>query len=301
MKILSIGEILWDVIGPDEHLGGAPFNFSAHAARLGHEVAFVSAVGDDDRGRLAQTRARELGVLTQYLKTLSQKPTGIVTVNLDDPGRPRYTLHRPAAYDFPELTEQELQAIRAWRPVWIYFGTLHQMSPAAERLTRLLLESNPSAKRFYDVNLRKDSSSSGLIATLLASADVVKLNDEEAEKLTRMLDFPSGGLEDFCRRASERFALKTVCVTRGSHGCGLLASGEYLEAPGYRVNVADTIGAGDAFAAALLHELGAGRPPSEAADFANRVGALVASQPGAVPDWSPYSAYALNRAESPTA
>ena len=300
MKILSIGEILWDVIGPDEHLGGATFNFCAHAARLGHEVAFVSAVGDDDRGRRAQNRAGELGVVTCYLKTLPQKPTGTVTVALDAAGQPSYTLHRPAAYDFPELTEQESRAIQAWRPDWIYFGTLHQISPTAERLTRLLLESSPSAKRFYDVNLRKDSYNVSLIEKLLPSADVVKLNDEEADELVRMLDFPSGSPEDFCRRVADRFALEVVCVTRGGRGCALLTAGEYLEAPGYPVNVADTIGAGDAFAAALLHGLGVGRTPGEAADFANRVGALVGSQPGAVPDWSPGQAYELDRVERPT-
>ena len=297
MKILSIGEILWDVIGPDEHLGGATFNFCAHAARLGHEVAFVSAVGDDDRGRRAQNRAGEFGVVTCYLKTLPQKPTGTVTVALDAAGQPSYTLHRPAAYDFPELTEQESRAIQAWRPDWIYFGTLHQISPTAERLTRLLLESNPSAKRFYDINLRKDSYNVSLIESLLPSADVVKLNEDEARELVRILSFPQGNTEDFCRRAADRFALEVVCVTRGGCGCSLLAAGEYLEAPGHPVNVADTIGAGDAFAAALLHGLGGGRTPSEAADFANRVGALVASQPGAVPDWSTAQADALDRVE----
>ena len=293
MKILSIGEILWDVVGPEEYLGGAPFNFSAHAARLGHEVAFVSAVGDDYRGRRAQTRAGELGVQTRYLKTLSQWPTGVVTVVLEDPGRPSYTLHRPAAYDFPELTELEFLAIRAWRPDWIYFGTLYQISPTAERLTGALFESNPSAKRFYDVNLRKDSYNLSLVEKLLFQADVVKLNDEEAEVLMRALDFPSGSLEAFCRSAADRFSLEAVCITRGRRGCSLLTAGEYVEAPGCSVRVSDAIGAGDAFAAALLEGLRTGRPPRDAADFANRVGALVASQPGAVPDWSLGQAYAL--------
>ncbi len=298
MRILSIGEILWDVVGTHEHLGGAPFNFAAHAARLGHEVHFVSALGGDDRGRRARGRADELGVLTPFLKTLPHQSTGMVTVSLAGAGQPSYTLHRPAAYDFPELTAQELEAIHTWRPDWVYFGTLHQISAPAERLTRLLLEGNPTAKRLYDVNLRKRWYNDRLVVGLLEAAHVVKLNQQEAGEVATMAGLPSGTLEDFCRCAAERFALEAVCVTRGARGCSLLADGQYLEAPGYPVKVADTIGAGDAFAAALLHGLAGERPPREAADFANRVGALVASQPGAVPDWSPSQASDLTEQSS---
>src|ERR1700694_394485 len=100
MRLIGVGEILWDVIGVTEHLGGAVFNLCAHAARLGHDVSLISAVGDDARGRLALARAAELGVSTRFIETVPGQPTGTVTVTVDANGQPSYVIHRPAAYDF---------------------------------------------------------------------------------------------------------------------------------------------------------------------------------------------------------
>jgi fructokinase len=116
---------------------------------------------------------------------------------------------------------------------------------------------------------------------------VVKLNDAEVEAVSRMFGTAETGLESFCRGGTERFGWQAVCVTRGSEGCALLLGGQYLEIPGYRVTVADTVGAGDAFAAALVHGIHSGWPAREIGDFANRLGALVASRPGGVPAWTP--------------
>ena len=214
MRIAAIGEILWDVIGEQEHLGGAPFNFSSHAARLGHEVRFISAIGDDNRGRLARRRARELGLSTRHLRTVPGQPTGTVTVTIDATGQPAYTLDRPAAYDFPQLAEPELAATQEWQPDWVYFGTLHQISSDAASLTRLLIEWIPRAKRLYDVNLRRDSYNASLVTGLLEAASVVKLNEQEAVEVSAMLGFSAGPLDDFCRRVADRFSLEAVCVTR---------------------------------------------------------------------------------------
>lgn len=287
MRIISIGEILWDVFPDGEHLGGASFNLAAHLARLGHEVYFVSAVGNDSRGRKALTRAAVLGLSAEYIRTVREAATGIVSVSLDEAGRPAFVIHRPAAYDFAGPEQQDLERLRARHPDWICFGTLHQMNPRANALTRNLTDSVPGARRFYDVNLRRDSYTPELVATLLETADVAKLNNNEVTALGAMLGLPSATPEEFCRRNAERFGWEAVCVTRGEEGSSALVRGEYVEAPGYTVRVADTVGSGDAFAAAFLHGLGSGWPPYEIADFANRVGALIASRPGAIPEWSP--------------
>src|SRR5512143_1848530 len=129
MIIVAIGAVLWDVFDKGEHIGGAPFNFAAHAARLGHNVLFVSAVGEDDRGRRALRRMRELGLSTHYVRRTPQAATGHVTVYVDSAGQPRFTIHRPAAYDFPALSDADMRAIAAFRPDWICFGTLEQLSP----------------------------------------------------------------------------------------------------------------------------------------------------------------------------
>jgi len=317
MKILSIGEILWDVIQGTEHLGGAPFNFAAHARRLGHDVRFISAVGADARGRLALARAGELGLSTRFVRVAPDQPTGIVTVALDAGGQPRFTIHRPAAYDFPHIREEDLRDLLDPEPDWIYFGTLQQTSAEARALTARLMEAAPAAKRFYDVNLRAGCYTASLAGELIRRAAVVKLNEEEVCEVEQMMGMeqdrhavrderaaadygdrsliPHGGtaLMRFCERGAERFGWEAACVTRAAAGCVAWVAGQSIEAPGYRVEVADAVGAGDAFAAAFLHGLGAGWPPRRIADFANRVGALVASRAGAIPEWTLEEAEAL--------
>ena len=266
MKLLSIGEILWDLFDGAAHLGGAPFNLAVHARRLGHDVRFVSAVGDDDLGRAALAEARRLGIATDSIATVAA-PTGTVTVAVDAAGQPSFTIHRPAAYDCIPARAVDFE------PEWIAFGTLLQTTPAMHRLIMDLIEAHPRARRFYDVNLRPASHTPELVQTLLRVATAVKVNDAEAAALGYH------SLEAFCR------GWEAACVTRGAAGCALQVNGEYCECPGYVVKVVDTVGAGDAFSAAFLHGLDQAWPAARIGDFANRVGALVASRPGATPDW----------------
>ncbi len=294
MNVISVGELLWDVFESGEHLGGAPFNFAAHAARLGHNVHFLSAVGDDERGRRALERMGVLGLSTRFVRVVQGHPTGTVTVKLGSDGVPAFRIHRPAAYDCLELSDDELAELSSQNPNWIYYGTLHQVSPAARRLTERLVAANPRARRFYDVNLRVDSYTPALVVELLGTADVVKLNEDEVLAVEQMLGEPHRPLEAFCRACAGRFGWRAVCVTRGPHGCAVRIRAEYLEAAGYPVTAVDTVGAGDAFAAAFLHGLGGGWAPARIADFANRVGALVAGREGAVPPWTVEECLALS-------
>ena len=124
MTIFSIGEILWDVFPDSVRLGGAPFNFAVNAHRLGHRVIFLSAVGNDDRGRDALQRAAALGLTTEFIQTAADQLTGSVSVRLDAEGHPDFTIHRPAAYDCLTLDDAQLQRLAELRPDWIYFGTL---------------------------------------------------------------------------------------------------------------------------------------------------------------------------------
>jgi fructokinase len=286
MHAIGIGEILLDLIGDSEYLGGAVLNFSVQLSRLGHCVSFVSAVGNDARGHLALTKARELGLDTRFIRTIRAPGTGIVTVTVDASGQPSYVIHRPAAYDFASLEEADFAALASPPPNWIAFGTLFSMHPHARQLLHTAIQRFPQARRFYDINLRRDSYTPELVASLCQLAQVVKLNDVEVGMVGQMFATPETTLESFCRSYAARFGWQAVCVTRGSAGCAILLAGEYLELPGYRVKVADTVGAGDAFAAALVHGIHAGWPAHQVADFANRLGALVASRSGGVPAWT---------------
>lgn len=293
MKIISIGEVLWDVVGSDEHLGGAPFNFSAHVHRLGHQVYFVSGVGRDDRGRRILERLRAMGISTDAVAVDDQLPTGYVSVTLAAGGQPNFVIHRPAAYDAPRLDAALGSALSSPPPDWICYGTLAALSPQALGAIHTLIRTNPSASRFYDINLRPASYTPDLVKELLSLANVVKLNDQEVAELSRLLGMPAMPLRDFCVTLAARSKLKALCVTRGDQGSALWMGGDYVEAPGYAVRVADAIGAGDAYAAAFLHGFNAGWPPARVADFANRVGALIASRSGAIPQWTVAEALAL--------
>jgi fructokinase len=275
MRVATLGEILWDLIGDQELLGGATFNFSVQLKRLGHDVAFISAVGDDDRGRRALQQAAQLGLSTKFISTVTEAPTGAVSVTVDAHGQPSYVLHRPAAYDFVKLPSLDFE------PQWIYHGTLQLIEPRMRALLDELTSRYPQASRFYDVNLRKNSYTAELVLDLMRSATVVKLNDDELTQLQ-----PHVSIETFCRENASRFHWKAVCVTRGDRGCAILNGDEYVEVPAVPIKVTDTVGAGDAFAAAFLHGLNQGWPPAKIGTFANRLGALVATRQGGVPDWS---------------
>jgi fructokinase len=293
VNVVSIGEVLWDIVGREEHLGGASFNFSAHLSRLGHTVSFVSAVGADQLGQRILDSMLTFGLAKDYLWIDKDHPTGTVSVTLARDGQPKFVLHRPAAYDFPQLTSAQYDRLFSHPVDWVYFGTLHQMSPQARKLTVGLLDRASGARRFYDVNLRADAYTPALIRELMSQATIVKLNHEEVEAIALMFGSRHASLEEFCRNYSELYKWAGVCVTRGSLGCTVLMGGQYIEAPGYRIEAVDTVGAGDAFAAAFLHGLGSGWSTRKVADFANRVGALVASRRGAIPDWTISEATAL--------
>jgi fructokinase len=286
LTIVSIGEILWDVFPDREILGGASLNFSVHARRLGFDVAFVSAVGDDERGRAALARAAELGLRTDFIQSAPASATGTVSVRVDAAGQPDFTIHRPAAYDAVCLDNATLAALAALVPDWLYFGTLYQAHPDSRAETRRLIAALPRARRFYDVNLRRNSYTPELVRELMASAHVVKLNDDEAAAIDAMSGDRHGSFEEFTRRWCDRLGWRAVAVTRGARGCAVRIGDDYAEPPGYKVRVADTVGSGDAFAAAFLHGLSRGLDAAATGDFANRVGALVASLPGGVPAWT---------------
>jgi fructokinase len=289
---LVLGEVLWDVFSDSTRLGGAPLNFAAHARRMGHTPLLFSAVGNDDLGRLALREIQSQGLDTSLLQRTVRFPTGCAGVSVDARGQAAFRIERPAAYDALTLSTGEIETLRDRSPDWLYFGTLFSSTPEGRAILFELLRLVPVATRFYDLNLRPGFDSPPLVRELLQQADVVKMNQDEMCAIHDYLGLPAE-TEAFCASAAERFEWRAVCVTLGSRGCAVLANGQYHEEPGFPIEVADTVGAGDAFAAAFLHGLASQRDIAEIACFANRVGALVASKPGAIPDWTLAEAAAL--------
>jgi fructokinase len=288
MQVLSIGEILWDVFPDRELLGGAPLNFSANCARLGNLAALISGVGDDDRGRRALDAAATLGVDTRFLHIINGQPTGVALVTTGPGGDPRFEIPRPAAFDFVDLSQEELASLKLLQPDWLYFGTLVQTDSRVEEMTRNLARSIPGIRCFYDLNLRPGAWSLSLVERLCPLASVLKLNEVEATTLGTLtgMGFKTFTLEAFCAEWASRYGLDTICITLGAAGCLVYQEGSSHRVPGFPSVVRDTVGAGDAFAAGFLDGYHQGWPAVRTARFANALGSIVASRPGATPEWS---------------
>lgn len=280
-----IGEVLWDIFDESRRLGGAPLNFAAHSRRLGYNPVLISAVGADSLGREALAFIEALDLDTSFLQRTDRYPTGSARVQLGPDGNTRFVIERPAAYDDIRISESHLESLARIAPEWLYFGTLFASTSEGTSALNRVLEALPSATRFYDLNLRPGFASAPLLERLLSQANVIKLNEEELQTVHELTGLPLA-YEPFCRAGVERYGWRAVCVTLGAHGCALLVSGEYAEARGHAVDVVDTVGAGDAFAAAFLHGLIRQWSARDIAVFGNRIGALVASRHGAIPDWT---------------
>ena len=287
MNIVSIGEVLWDVIGEQEYLGGAPLNFSFSSQRLGHKVALISAVGDDRRGERALRTIQKLGLDTDSIRIVEGLATGAAMVSTDHAGNATFVIDRPAAFDFIEIEGPTLRRIEEMRPDWIYFGTLAQTTARNVDMLHRLISAITEAQRFYDINLREGHWNLPLVQQLSRLASIIKLNESEAEVLFRIV-YPDElfSVEKFCENWSRDVGAKTICVTLGERGCALWVDGAFRTYSGFLASVRDTVGAGDAFSAALLHGLELGWSTEGTASFANAVGAVVASRAGATPDWT---------------
>jgi fructokinase len=281
-QVVAVGEILWDLLPAGRQLGGAPANFIQHARAFGAAASLVSRVGDDDLGREAVSRLRARGVATNLIQIDREEPTGTVGVEIGPDRQPRFTIHENVAWDRLVVEDAALVAARSADAVC--FGSLAQRTAGgAEAVRRQVAASRPGALRIFDVNLRPPYVKPEVVRASLELATVLKLNDEELPMLATMLGL--GDAED--RQLDElirRYALRLVALTRGRRGSLLVGAEGRSEQPAVAVKVADTVGAGDAFTAALALGLLHGRPLDEINRLAAEVAAFVCTQPGGTPE-----------------
>lgn len=286
--ILGIGELLWDVLPQGEQLGGAPANFAVMAGTLGNHAAILSRIGRDDPGRRAVEILDPQPADTSHVQVDPVHPTGRVTVGLQD-GQPDYLIHQPAAWDFMELSNEWVQL--AERADAICFGTLAQRGQESRHtIQTLAAEASAECVRIFDVNLRAPFYSNEVLQESLELATVAKMNDAELPLVLGMLGMPmevgqgAAGLRTGAEQLLAEFpALRMVAVTRGDQGSLLMTRHEWHEHPGVQVTVADAIGAGDAFTAAMTHYMLRGAGLSTLNEAGNRWGGWVASQSGGMP------------------
>lgn len=280
--VVGVGEALWDVLPDGDHFGGAPANVALHAAALGVEAWLVSAVGCDARGEAALARLDAAGVQRSTVPQLADHATGVVRVNVDAAGRPGYDIAAESAWDYVPWSATVQQV--AERADAIAFGSLAQRAPVSRAtIRRVVRETRSSAWRLFDVNLRQAYYDAAVLKRSLELANAVKLNEEELPVVARLCGVRAGAPADQLRALRDRFGLKLAALTRGPCGAVLVTPAEVWESVAPPTEVVDTVGAGDAFTAALLVGVLAGRPLDEVSRRANAVASYVCSQPGATP------------------
>jgi len=283
-RVLSFGEILWDVMDDREFIGGAPFNFAAHISKLGGQVFFVSRVGPDNRGKKAHKMIDKYGVEDELIQIDQKLPTGFVTVKLNDEGSPDYIIHEDVSYDHIDYNDKLENKLKKTDFDIFYFGTLAQRNKKSRQTLIKIFKNIKAKKIFLDLNLRQDFYNKQLLKSSLERTDILKLNQEELQILIKII-YDEKNEKAALEKLTEDFKLEIICVTAGSSGCIVFSQGELKTIPVEKVEVADTVGTGDAFSAGFLYNLCLKDDPFKAAYFGNEIGRLVASKRGAIPEY----------------
>lgn len=280
--IVGIGEILFDILGDSEELGGAPANFAYHATMLGAQGQAISAVGNDIRGKNALKELQKRGLSTDYISILDGIDTGYVRATLNEAGIARYEFPDNIAWDHLHLNDHAISI--APQVTGVCFGSLAQRSSTSRQAIYTFLDLIPEpALKVFDLNLRQSFYSLEIILHSLERADILKLNDDELPQLANLLGL-SGNDKAILTALVINHNLQLVMLTRGSKGSLLVSPSGYADHPGIPVeNLADTIGAGDAFTAAAVVSLLNGDNLRSVNEKANLRAAQVCTYSGAMP------------------
>lgn len=279
-KIIGLGEILWDMLPTGKQLGGAPANFAYHVCRLGGNGWAVSAISDDELGREIKSTlsAKKLNTILEEVN----EPTGTVQVTLNAAGVPTYDITEGVAWDHIPFTERIGDLAKETSAVC--FGTLAQRSPESRATIHEFIENMPDGSlKVYDINLRQNYYDEKIISDSLRLADILKINDEELDIVSKMLSL-SGTQEERCRAISRAFNLKFVILTKGGDGSEVVLEDKvHISRPG-KIDIVDTVGAGDSFTAAFILAYLRGESLEKAHTLATEVSSYVCTKAGAMPE-----------------
>lgn len=280
-SIAVFGEMLWDLLPTGKQAGGAPMNVALHLHNLGVSTSFISRVGRDLLGNELRNFVAEKGLATDCIQEDGTYPTGVVNVNMDDKQEVVYDIVQPSAWDMIEAEPSALAAVR--QADVLVFESLINRHETSRKTLEQLLELSKNKTKVFDTNLRPPFYSRELLDQLLKLTDLLKINHHELEETASWLG-ERGSLEAQMKAVKSHYQIRELIATRGGDGAVYLGPDmEWVEQPGFRVKVKDTIGAGDSFLAAFLAEWVDGKNPADCLRFACGLGAMVASHKGANP------------------
>lgn len=280
--VVGIGEALWDILPEGKKLGGAPANFAYHVSQFGLQSRVVSAIGDDRLGNEILENFRDKG-----LQTLIEKvayPTGTVQVELDAVGVPCYDIKENVAWDNIPFTDKLKQL--AGKTCAVCYGSLAQRNVVSRETINAFLDAMPGGKgqyKVFDINLRQGFYTREILCSSMERCNILKINDEELVTVSRMFGYPGIDLQDKCWILLAKYNLEMLILTCGVNGSYVFTPGNvsFVETP--KVEVADTVGAGDSFTAAFISAVLKGKTVTEAHQLAVNVSAHVCTQNGAMP------------------
>jgi fructokinase len=278
--VLSYGEILWDLLPTDTVLGGAPCNFAYRVNSLGDMGLIISKLGSDDLGKKAFEQVASIGLETTYLQWDDSHPTGTVPITFDENNNPDFTIIPDVAYDYIVMTDS-LRKI-APKADCLCFGTLSQRSAKSRQTLEELIEISSDSLKLLDINLRKECYSLDTIKNSIKKADLLKLNENELYQLAEMLRISKKDQINICLRLMDKYSLKCCVVTLGDKGIFAISEeGEIVYEPGYKIDLVDSVGAGDAFTAGFAYCTLRDLFLREACQFGNILGAIACTKKGA--------------------
>ncbi len=281
-QVAGLGEILWDLYAEGKQLGGAPANFAYHAQQHGAQSYVISSIGNDTLGQKIITHLDSVKLSHRYITIDHTHPTGVVTIELDDAGKPVYRIHENAAWDHIPCSENTVRLVQNLDA--ICFGSLSQRTPeSANTIQEILKQAHQDCLRVFDINIRLNYYSRDLIDRLLALCNVLKLNDEEIVLIADLFNI-KGSESEILKTLTDKHELKLIVLTKGVDGSRLYSGTEDSDFAGVKaVKIIDTVGAGDSFTATVVMGFLSQRPLDEINLRANQVACYVCSQKGAMP------------------
>lgn len=280
--VVGMGEALWDVLPEGKKIGGAPANFAYHVSQFGLPSCVVSAIGDDALGKEIIENFTSKG-LDQLIAEVPY-PTGTVQVEIDQTGIPLYDIKENVAWDNIPYTEH-LDAL-AKRTKAVCFGSLAQRNVVSRETINHFLDTMPKdddSLIVFDVNLRQGFYNKEILCKSMQNCNILKINDEELITVSRMFGYPGNDLQDKCWILLGKYNLKMLILTCGINGSYVFTPGNVSFQPTPKVEVADTVGAGDSFTAAFIASILKGKSVTEAHSIAVKTSAFVCTQKGAMP------------------